>query len=462
MTELDVPEALITGSTAALLKGALIDSRQRWRELVNLAADFAFETDEWGRFTLVTPDPALGWTAAALIGQPSTSLIVGDGAAFNPFQVTSTVRHRQAWLRRGDAGIACLTFCAAPIRDSSGRVTGVRGCGTDTTETDSQAARVAAALRRAELLDHILGEVAREVMAPRMMIAALRALSNALGTDGAAILLPPPGPIAARLAHIVGSGSDVVIEALALRPPPTEEHPVQAREVDGRPVLSTLCVTRSGEKTALVLWRAAGSRDWDQEERQLVTSAINIVRMVLEHEGTQREMARQARTDPLTGLLNRRAFLEEIERHASRLQREEQPGTLIFVDLDHFKPVNDRLGHEMGDMVLRHTAALLRRTFRPGDLVARLGGDEFAVWMNGADHMTAAERAEFLRDAAPRELVEVTGPDGPRLSMSIGIASRAASESEPLDSLIRRADMAMYEVKRGGRGHWRVSLKKRA
>ena len=79
----------------------------------------------------------------------------------------------------------------------------------------------------------------------------------------------------------------------------------------------------------------------------------------------QIEMARQARTDPLTGLLNRRAFLEEMERHAARQDRDDQPGTLMFADLDNFKPVNDRLGHEAGDEVLRHTAALLRKTFRP-------------------------------------------------------------------------------------------------
>ena len=126
--------------------------------------------------------------------------------------------------------------------------------------------------------------------------------------------------------------------------------------------------------------------------------------MVLEHEAIQREMGRQARTDPLTGLLNRRAFLEEMSRHIDRLDREEQPGTLLFADLDYFKPVNDRLGHEVGDEVLVRTANVLRNTVRPTDLVARLGGDEFALWMNGADHMTAAERAEHLCVEVPNEL----------------------------------------------------------
>ena len=183
--------------------------------------------------------------------------------------------------------------------------------------------------------------------------------------------------------------------------------------------------------------------------------------MVLEQEAIQLDMTRLARTDPLTGLLNRRAFLEEVERHAARQDRDNQPSTLMFADLDHFKPVNDRLGHEAGDDVLRCTAALLRKTFRPGDLIARLGGDEFAIWLNGADHMTAAERAEHLRDAVPRDLADLTGPDLPRVTMSIGIASREAGDGETLDSLMRRADRAMYEVKRGGRGHWRVSLRKK-
>jgi diguanylate cyclase (GGDEF)-like protein len=183
--------------------------------------------------------------------------------------------------------------------------------------------------------------------------------------------------------------------------------------------------------------------------------------MILEREAMHHEMALQARTDSLTGLLNRRAFLEEMERHAARQGRNNEPATLMFVDLDNFKPVNDRLGHDAGDDVLRQTATLLRKTFRPTDLVARLGGDEFAIWLNGADHMTAAERAEYLRDTVPRELADITGPDLPRVGVSIGIACRDATDAEPLDSLMRRADRAMYEVKRGGRGHWRVSLRKR-
>ncbi|HEY5300217.1 MAG TPA: GGDEF domain-containing protein, partial [Acetobacteraceae bacterium] len=181
------------------------------------------------------------------------------------------------------------------------------------------------------------------------------------------------------------------------------------------------------------------------------------VRVVLEHEAIQHEMASQARTDPLTGLLNRRAFLEELPRHIDRLERDGMPGTLMFADLDNFKSVNDRLGHDVGDQMLCAAADLLRRTFRPTDLVARLGGDEFAIWLNGADHMTAAERAERLRVEGPRLFAELTDDASP-VGFSIGIAPRRSGGGEEIDAVMRRADLAMYEVKRSGRGHWRVSL----
>jgi diguanylate cyclase (GGDEF)-like protein/PAS domain S-box-containing protein len=455
----DPPRA---ASPAEVLQGALIDSRQRWRDLLNLAADFAFETDATGRFTLVSPDPALGWAAGALVGQNAASVLVeSGGAVFDPFRIAAKTRHRRAWLKRGDGGIACLTFCAAPIQDGAGRIIGARGVGIDMTALDGQVAQVTAALRRAEVMDHILWHMGREVLVPRMMSAVLEALADAMGARGAAVMLCATELLPARLIHETGTGADSVVETASHLLLARKSDSVQSATANGHGVLVAVCQTRFGEAAGLVAWRDPAARPWDDDDQRLIGSAVNVIRMVLEHEATQREMTRQARTDPLTGLLNRRAFLEEVERHAARQDRENEPGTLMFADLDHFKPVNDRLGHEVGDDVLRCTAALLRKTFRPTDLIARLGGDEFAIWLNGADHMTAAERAEFLRDAVPREVAELTGPDLPRVTLSIGIASREAGEGEKLDNLMRRADRAMYEVKRGGRGHWRVSLRKR-
>jgi diguanylate cyclase (GGDEF)-like protein len=439
------------------LRHALLDSRQRWRDLVLTAADFAYETDAWGRFVFIMPDPALGWSAATLIGQPAELLLTGGSGAngFNPFAVTTPVRRRRAWLQQADGSAIMIAFSAAPLLDAEGRIVGTRGMGVDWSDYDNIGNRVAAALRRGEVLDHILTRMGHEVLAPRMMQAALDALVNALGAEGAAVI-DLSGSAGVRLVHRAGGGADEALdEVTALLA--KADGPTDVVAKNGRPILAAACRTRFGANAGVALWRSPGSRGWSNEEKLLIHSAASLVRMVLEHEAIQQEMARQARTDPLTGLLNRRAFLEELNRHIDRLDREDQPGTLLFADLDCFKAVNDRLGHEVGDQVLVRTASILRNAVRPSDLVARLGGDEFALWMNGADHMTAAERAEHLCTEVPRELREITCDGEPSPTLSSGIATRAAGSREPVESLMRRADQAMYEVKRAGRGHWRVA-----
>jgi len=435
------------------LRGALVESRQRWRDLVSVAADLVFETDAAHRITFVMPDPALGWAASELLGKPAATLLAGgEGTVgFNPFRPATSLRGRRAWIRRGDGSVACLVFAAAPLLDAAGRIIGARGLGMDVTDQDGQEGFAAAALRRASVIDGILARVRQEVLAPRMMRALLEELASAVGAEGAAVVAE--GPV---ILHQIGSGAGFVLETIAAMMQRSDEAgSILADQAGGRSILVSPCQTRFGEAVVLALWRSPGPRGWDVDDRMVAGSTSCIIRMVLEHHSIQREMARRARTDPLTGLINRRAFMEELPRHIDRLEREQLPGTLVFADLDNFKAVNDQLGHEMGDLVLCRAAELLRGTVRPTDLVARLGGDEFAVWMNGADQLTAAERAETLRVQSPSALAEVIGNDTPALGFSIGIATRHAGEE--VESVIRRADMAMYQVKRDGRGNWRVS-----
>jgi diguanylate cyclase (GGDEF)-like protein len=236
------------------------------------------------------------------------------------------------------------------------------------------------------------------------------------------------------------------------------EPATQAKNPDGRSVLAAGCQTRFGIETGLAVWRKANGQPWDQEDTLLAASVVGIVRLILEYEAIHQEMMHQSRIDPLTGLLNRRAFLEEIRGHIARLDRAGDTGTLMFVDMDGFKTVNDRFGHEMGDKLLMQLAGMLRKLVRPFDLVARLGGDGFAIWLSGADHMTAAERADQLCRSAKLELAALLPEPVPHLGVSIGIAKRRPGSREPIENLARRADLAMYEVKRSGRGHWRVSL----
>ncbi len=442
-----------------MLRSALLDSRNRWRNLVALTADLAFETDSWGRFVFVSPDPALGWPARTLLGQPAELLLAdADGTSgFNPFRPTSAVRRRRAWLNRPDGSSICLAFAAAPLTDAEGRIIGARGIGQDTSAQDDHDSAVAAALRRGEVLDHILWRMRQEVLAPKMMEAALTSLTTAVGAEGAAVLdVLGDGSRPGVLYQTGGALAAVLHTALSLLQN-NQADPQVRMAPDGRKLLVCASQTRFAEQTGVALWRSPGSRDWDNEERVLASSAGGLIRMILDHDSIQREMARQARTDPLTGLLNRRAFMDELNRRLDRLDREGLPGTLMFIDLDHFKQLNDLRGHEAGDMALCVVASLLRDTVRPTDLVARQGGDEFAVWFDGADDLTAAERAEHLRTAGPRALAAMTeGADVP-LTLSIGIATRWPSRGEDIEAVMHRADQAMYQVKRSGRGHWRVA-----
>lgn len=454
------PLGAITAAGSDPLRDALLDSRQRWRDLVAMGADLAFETDAAGRLVFISPDPALGWPSAALIGQPAEMLLAsgaGGSGSFNPFRPDEATRHRRAWCRQADGQLACLTFASAPLLGPGGQAVGARGIGVDTTDQNARDNAVTAALRRGEVIEHILCQMRQEVLAPRMMQAVMGAVVRAVGAEGAAVLDLLQTDPAGSVLHQVGTPPDPVLPAAAALLQAESDAPSAGHAAGGQPVLACQTFTRFGERAGLALWRAPGGREWDREDLQLASSVTGIVRIVLEHESIQREMGRQAKTDPLTGLLNRRAFLDEMARRIDRLDREELPGTLVFVDLDNFKPLNDRFGHDIGDEALVRTGTLLRDTVRPADLVARLGGDEFAMWLDGSDELTAAERADSLRVNAPRELAAILPDGGLTLTMSIGIACRRARSGEDIDELFRRADQAMYEVKRAGRGHWRVS-----
>lgn len=435
-------------SLEAALRGALLDSRQRWRDLVEMLADIVWETDADGRFTFVAPDPALGWPADRLAGQP-TALLSGE-TPFDPFRTTRPVRGVRAWVRRGDGGNSCLAVAAVPLVDSFGNPCGTRGIARDVTEEEERSASVARLLRKEALIDSVLAATRSEVLADRMASSAAEALMLALGAAGAAVL-----DIRAELAPIATVGRG---EAAALR--------VAIPALNGRNDWSGEMVGPNGSRllmragpahgVALVLWREAEARAWDDEDRALLEAVKPLIRVVLDHRRLQRRMTEAAQSDPLTGLLNRRAFSEEVERRIDRLEHEGRPGVLLFCDLDNFKEVNDRLGHEAGDAALRAVANLLRAAVRPSDLVSRLGGDEFALWLDGADEYIATDRAERLRQDAPIALAHVgAGPDLP-LSISVGIAVRRPGSGERLRDLIGRADGAMYNVKRAGRAGWLI------
>jgi diguanylate cyclase (GGDEF)-like protein len=161
------------------------------------------------------------------------------------------------------------------------------------------------------------------------------------------------------------------------------------------------------------------------------------------------ELSRLAMRDPLTGVFNRRTFEERAERVIADAARGLAPLSLLAVDLDHFKHVNDELGHAGGDEALRLVVALMQEVLADGQILCRIGGEEFAVLLPGADEDAASEVAERLRQHLERSPVEVEGRLM-HLRISVGVATFGASH-ETLPTLLKAADRALYAAKRAGR-----------
>ncbi len=161
------------------------------------------------------------------------------------------------------------------------------------------------------------------------------------------------------------------------------------------------------------------------------------------------ESQRLAAVDPLTGLRNRRAFLEGAEHERNRAQRNSGPLTAILLDVDHFKQINDKRGHASGDITLTQLGALLKRQMRTVDIVGRWGGEEFVMVLPDTDLAGAQVAAERVRKAI--EAIELQDARGEafRITASIGVAQFEAGQSA--EQLIDRADRAMYRAKQGGR-----------
>ncbi len=199
-----------------------------------------------------------------------------------------------------------------------------------------------------------------------------------------------------------------------------------------------------------LLWLEVSVRCATLGGRQLVLAAL---RDITDRKQSEAVIMQMARYDALTGLANRRVFVEELKRAIARSRRREKGLAVLYLDLDHFKDVNDTLGHPVGDELLKAVAERLRANMRDIDTVARFGGDEFAVVMSDmAEPADAAMLAEKLLKclAEPFHL----GDNEIRSATSIGIATYGA-DSPDAEAMLTHADVALYRAKNEGRGTFR-------
>jgi diguanylate cyclase (GGDEF)-like protein/PAS domain S-box-containing protein len=236
-------------------------------------------------------------------------------------------------------------------------------------------------------------------------------------------------------------------QAIMDRLVPEEQRPRAAAVMDAlmrgeSPVTMEVQWHTRGGDVRLISWSCTALTAPDGTVTHVVATGIDVT----ERRRLERRLRHLADHDDLTGLINRRRFQEDLERHLAEGRRYGMTGALLVLDLDDFKAVNDTHGHSAGDAVLRAVADVLRSRLRGSDIVARLGGDEFAVLLPRETPEDAERVCEALEWAIPNE---VKAPGGNGVGVSVGFAP-FEDGVESVDDVLAAADASMYSVKAGG------------
>ncbi len=203
--------------------------------------------------------------------------------------------------------------------------------------------------------------------------------------------------------------------------------------------------------------RKDGSRYWansvisvlrDKDDESILGFSI-ITRDITARKRSEDELVRFASTDSLTGVFNRRSFLQAAREHSSRDAAANRPFAMLLIDADRFKVVNDTYGHDAGDLALVHIVTACREETRTADVVGRYGGEEFVVALSGSDAESARQVAERIRLRIAAQLVE-TPAGSVGVTASIGVAATNLGYAG-VDALLHAADLALYEAKEAGR-----------
>lgn len=191
---------------------------------------------------------------------------------------------------------------------------------------------------------------------------------------------------------------------------------------------------------------ASERNDITDTESNFLTLYANQIDLAITVANLFEEVQKQAITDPLTGIYNRRYFEDNIVKEAERSLRLKQPFSLISMDLDFLKKINDTYGHQYGDLAIKTIANVLKKEARSIDIPARIGGEEFNLMLPGVDSKGACIAAERIRKAIENQVIDTIGG----ITASIGVAT-FLEHSDRIDELVELADQAMYKAKINGR-----------
>jgi len=223
-----------------------------------------------------------------------------------------------------------------------------------------------------------------------------------------------------------------------------------------------ILLTANTRKELIVTGLEAGADDYvtkpfDTDElharvkvgMRMVDLQMSLAQRVAELELAQESLRNLSLTDDLTGLYNRRGFFALAKQQLSSARREGRHASLVYIDMDGLKRLNDTHGHEIGSRVIQEVGDILRETFRSSDLIARIGGDEFVVFETSNDQIDEGTDVQRLQDNVTRHNAQQARDY--EISLSIGVASMDSDSSMTLEELLKNGDKTMYQQKRSKR-----------
>jgi len=456
-TGVDVTEARRT-------EAALRDSEARFRSLVLNASDIVAVIDRDATVQYASPaaERLLGWEVASHIGTSALELIHPDELALAAESMVETVAEPgvklplEVRLAHADGSWVPVEVVANNRLDDPA-VAGIVMTIRDIRERKRMEAllighsRVLEMVARREPLEATLDALASLI---ESYVAGSRCAVVLLDDDGRTLRTAAAPSLTADIRRAIegetvhageGTSADVVTD------PGWDSFRSLVQAHGLVPAWSVPVATTSGDPSmgAVIILSGPGGRV-TADERRLLELSGRLAAIAVKEAATEVELAYRATRDVLTGLPNRAVFLDQLERALARVERRPWLVALLFLDLDGFKPVNDRLGHEAGDELLRMVAGRLRDALRPSDTVARFGGDEFAML---CEDLTDEDDACALAERVGALIAEPVTIEGMTVAVtaSIGVALARGPGTDP-GTLLRTADQAMYQAKERGKG----------
>lgn len=422
-------------------------SVQQLRDLIDHNSDCLWETDAQGRYTYASRvmTDQLGYAPAAVVGKsPLDFMSAGERERMLPVfsEIIGARRSFQGLINRNlhaNGTVVVLETNGIPLFDAQGQLCGFRGISRDISTPGERWLQIEAAYEHAPVglsIVHISGRI---VMGNKSL-AQLMGLpvEQVVGADMSELM---PAPWKSLTAQLPAPGADLY--------QPSRE---MVWKDQWLLVTPQYLPDAKGEVEGLfIAWMDITDRK--RTEQQLADA--------------NRQLAKYARQDYLTGLPNRRVLDEQLVTEIARARREGQPLSLCMVDVDWFKPYNDNLGHLAGDECLRSLSQVLAQQLRrPADTISRYGGEEFVIILPGTDAAGAQSVAEQMRQQVfAQALPHPTSPFG-RVSISVGVVTRMPGahqatastqrghmphDADLASSLLRQADRALYVAKDNGR-----------